>query len=122
MSAASSTVSSSASEVSSTSRASASTEPIDSEKESRVRVTACFMRSKRPRDCESLPSSVGPESDARLPKREKAMWGLVYQPETARRCYSSLPGRVISSWIATLGLLPRCRMASICSVMGISTP
>ena len=38
------------------------------------------------------------------------------------RLYSSRPGRAISSRIASLGLLPRCRIASICSVIGISTP
>jgi len=132
MSAASSTVSSSASDVSSTSRVSASTDPIDSEKESRVRVTACLMRSKKPRFSSTrgaspfaskfLRSSVVSESDPRLPKKENAMWSLVYQPKPVVRSYSSLPGRVINSWIATFGLLPRCRIASICSVMGISTP
>jgi hypothetical protein len=35
--------------------------------------------------------------------------------------YSSRPGRDMSSRMASLGLLLRWRMASICSVMGIST-
>jgi hypothetical protein len=39
----------------------------------------------------------------------------------SRRLYSSRPGRAISSRIASFGLLPRCRIASICSVIGIST-
>jgi hypothetical protein len=39
----------------------------------------------------------------------------------SRRLYSSRPGRAISSRIASFGLLPRCRIASICTVIGIST-
>ncbi len=37
-------------------------------------------------------------------------------------CYSSRPGRDISSRIASLGLLLWWRIAFICSVIGISTP
>ena len=63
------------------SRVRAMTEPMDSERVSRVRVTACFMRSKKP----SLASGTGAGSGsgtvgvsgsgARLPKKEKAMSG-----------------------------------------------
>src|ERR1051326_4027989 len=34
---------------------------------------------------------------------------------------SPFPGRLISSWMASRGALPSCRMAYICSLMGIST-
>ena len=87
MSAASSTVSSSVSDVSSISRVSASTDPIDSVNESRVRVTACFMRSKKPRfsvnaslveDSPALSFSFSAsESVPRLPNKEKTILFLV---------------------------------------------
>src|SRR5271170_6283443 len=70
--------------VSSTSRVRATMEPMDSVKDSRVRVTACFMRSKRPtlvaRDSCCDWGSFGDSCLSRFPKRdEKTMLGLVYR-------------------------------------------
>src|SRR5271170_1791830 len=70
--------------VSSTSRVRAMMEPSDSVKDSRVRVTACFMRSKRPNFDAGISCCGWGSSEvsclSRFPKRdEKTMLGLVYR-------------------------------------------
>jgi hypothetical protein len=63
----------------------AMTELMDSVKDSRVRVTACFMRSKRPRFGSCGSGAAGWSGSAgRLPKREKAILFSVAEDETLR--------------------------------------
>src|SRR5438445_206436 len=66
--------------VSSTSRVSATMELMDSVNDSRVRVTASFMRSKKPRLGSCGSGALGwSGSGGRLPKMEKTMLVLVYR-------------------------------------------